>query len=302
LFLFNDILLICSKYGKKHYWCRIFVTLRSKFVSVEASSTVSRTNEWKLHCKTTSFIFYSATADERDDWVNNIKLSISATHPNDVKDANVQKMATELAENKTEIRKLARTKSNQRGPDSSSDDSVDESPPASPLLIPPKGKEKSRARSKSSGAVSKSPEKPKSHTRGGSQTLLGPFLSNVNVATQSLPGVSTQPMTSPVSVLVSAPSTTGLPPQQIYAHGATPQVAFPSTNPFLGPQQVQDAVRGRSRSVGHQPYDMNYQLGVNPFMNVPTNPFSQQQQGQSAQPTNPFLQGVNQSPRGPPFF
>lgn len=80
-FLFNDIMLLCKKQGSKRFFLRIHITLRSPYVSVEPIETSSYASEFRLHCKTRSFILYATSDDDRKAWLTDIQNSISGNHP-----------------------------------------------------------------------------------------------------------------------------------------------------------------------------------------------------------------------------
>jgi hypothetical protein len=84
-FLFNDILLLCKKETHKRFWLRIHITLRSPYVSVEDVDNSSFNNEFRLHCRSRSFIIYAMTAEQKKVWVEDLKKSIEGTHQEEKK-------------------------------------------------------------------------------------------------------------------------------------------------------------------------------------------------------------------------
>jgi len=79
-YLFNDILLLCKKKTSKRYFLRIHITLRSPYVTVETINSSAMNSEFRLHCKSRSFILYAFSEDERKEWVNDLDASIHGTH------------------------------------------------------------------------------------------------------------------------------------------------------------------------------------------------------------------------------
>jgi len=85
-FLFNDILLLCRKESHKRFWLRIHITLRSPYVSIEDIENSSYNNEFRLHCRSRSFILYASSPDQKKDWIQDLQHSISGTHKEEKKD------------------------------------------------------------------------------------------------------------------------------------------------------------------------------------------------------------------------
>jgi len=98
-FLFNDILLLTKKESYKRYWLRIHITLRSPYVSVEESETGSFNYEFRLHCRSRSFIFYAPTGDLKKDWCVDIRKSITGDHKEELENKKLQEMTKELHKN-----------------------------------------------------------------------------------------------------------------------------------------------------------------------------------------------------------
>jgi len=76
---------LCKKENHKRFWLRIHITLRSPYVSVEDIDNSSFNNEFRLHCRSRSFIIYAVTGDQKKDWVQDLKRSIEGTHPEEKK-------------------------------------------------------------------------------------------------------------------------------------------------------------------------------------------------------------------------
>jgi len=95
-FLFNDILLICKKEKHNKYWLRIHVTLRSQNVSLEKVDNSSFNGEFRLHCRTRSFICYALSEDEKTHWTKDIEDSIKGTHQEEVADKEKKAAADNL--------------------------------------------------------------------------------------------------------------------------------------------------------------------------------------------------------------
>jgi len=85
-FLFNDILLLCRKESHKKYWLRIHITLRSPYVSIEEIENSSYNNEFRLHCRSRSFILYASSPEQKKEWIQDLQHSISGTHGEENKD------------------------------------------------------------------------------------------------------------------------------------------------------------------------------------------------------------------------
>jgi len=98
-FLFNDILLLTKKESYKRFWLRIHITLRSPYVSVEESETSGFNVEFRLHCRSRSFIFYAPTPDVRKEWCIDIRKSITGEHKEELENKKLQEMTKELHKN-----------------------------------------------------------------------------------------------------------------------------------------------------------------------------------------------------------
>jgi len=143
-FLFNDILLLCKKETHKRFWLRIHITLRSPYVSVEDVENSSFNNEFRLHCRSRSFIIYAMTAEQKRVWVEELKKSIEGTHPEEKKKTDVGKKD----EPKDEVRKTKKEPKVEK----SSDDEVKDPDPE------PKKKEHRNKSKKPSQKVAKPEE------------------------------------------------------------------------------------------------------------------------------------------------
>jgi len=90
---------LTKKESYKRYWLRIHVTLRSPYVSVEESESGSFNVEFRLHCRSRSFIFYAPTPDIKKDWCSDIRKSITGDHKDEIENKKVQEMTKELHKN-----------------------------------------------------------------------------------------------------------------------------------------------------------------------------------------------------------
>lgn len=97
LFLFNDLLLftIPKKKGKK-FQLVIYMTLRSPSVAVEIVDNSSYNNEFRLHARRKSFIFFAESVEDRKYWVKQMDASIKGTHPEENHTKTVHQQAKEL--------------------------------------------------------------------------------------------------------------------------------------------------------------------------------------------------------------
>jgi len=79
-------MLLTKKQSSKKFFLRIHITLRSPSVSVELIDSASFNFEFRLHCRTRSFILYAVGGDEeRKFWVDDIQHSIKGTHADELK-------------------------------------------------------------------------------------------------------------------------------------------------------------------------------------------------------------------------
>lgn len=92
-FLFNDIMLLAKKKGQKSgkFLLRVHITLRSPFVEVEDVKTVSTHHEFRIHCRTRSFILYTDTREQKESWMQDIINSVKGEHPEELKAKGVTK-------------------------------------------------------------------------------------------------------------------------------------------------------------------------------------------------------------------
>jgi len=79
MFLFNDIMLYCNKEGSTQYHLRIHISLRSPQVTVQDVPDRYK-YEFQLHCRTRSFVFQCESEEEKIDWMNDLRGSISGDH------------------------------------------------------------------------------------------------------------------------------------------------------------------------------------------------------------------------------
>jgi len=52
---------------------------------VEDIDNSSFNNEFRLHCRSRSFIIYAVTGEQKKDWVQDLRRSIEGTHPEEKK-------------------------------------------------------------------------------------------------------------------------------------------------------------------------------------------------------------------------
>jgi len=82
-FLFNDVLLICRKDGPSRYFLRIYITLRAQGVAVEPVVGLDYT--LRLKTRMQNFMIYFQARDTFDFWMNELQLSITGKHPEEIK-------------------------------------------------------------------------------------------------------------------------------------------------------------------------------------------------------------------------
>jgi len=125
-FLFNDILLLCKKESSKRYWLRIHITLRSPSVSIEEIGNSSYNHEFRLHCRSRSFMLYAPTSDAKEDWITDLKRSIGGDFPQEQKDKQLQKQGQDLVRKRDDsepVRKVGRKKKGEEEEKSEGSDS-----------------------------------------------------------------------------------------------------------------------------------------------------------------------------------
>jgi len=76
-FLFNDVMLFTKKEKGKKFWLRVHVSLRSKNCNIE---DMPNTNQFRLNCKSRTFIIQAADPQLKKAWVEDISGSISGIH------------------------------------------------------------------------------------------------------------------------------------------------------------------------------------------------------------------------------
>jgi len=121
-FLFNDILLLCKKESSKRYWLRIHITLRSPSVSIEEIGNSSYNHEFRLHCRSRSFMLYAPTSDAKEDWITDLKRSIGGDFPNEQKDKQLQKQGQDLVRKRDDsepVKKVGRRKKGEEAEEKS---------------------------------------------------------------------------------------------------------------------------------------------------------------------------------------
>jgi len=58
--------------------------------------------EFRLHCRSRSFIFYAPTPDARKDWCADIRKSINGDHKEELENKKLQEMTKELHSKNTD--------------------------------------------------------------------------------------------------------------------------------------------------------------------------------------------------------
>jgi len=116
-FLFNDILLLCKKESSKRYWLRIHITLRSPSVSIEEIGNASYNHEFRLHCRSRSFMLYAPTAEAKEDWINDLRRAISGDFPQEQKDKQLQKQGQEVLRKRDDSEPVKKVAKKKRGAD-----------------------------------------------------------------------------------------------------------------------------------------------------------------------------------------
>jgi len=151
--LFNDILLLTKKESFKRYWLRIHITLRSPYVSVEESETSGFNVEFRLHCRSRSFIFYAPTPEVRKEWCSDIRKSITGEHKDEQDNKKLQEMTKELHKNSDvdvvrETEKDPNEKKNKEKKENKDDDQSDKTKNAPPAIVTTSTQGEKRVRKK----------------------------------------------------------------------------------------------------------------------------------------------------------
>jgi len=303
-FLFNDILLMCRKEGRKRFWLRIHITLRSPHVNVENIENASFNNEFRLHCRSRSFIIYAVSPELRKDWIQDLQNSISCNHPEEKKDSKGNDDDTKKEDKKdvTKIKKekgaTAKKESKKAKHESDEEDSPEfeeeqeQDPPARKST---KESEETKQRSQNKSGTKKN--KKKGQKKEGDDLLppivaFDPFGPNPNANNQQRaqpvnPFGQTGGMTGGMMVTTGAqnpflPASGGLASGQMsnqgYPFGGQPQgSAFGST--------------GQTTAFGSQgvPFNNTGNFGASGSVAPFSSPSFQAQSGVSAQPVNPFM-------------
>jgi hypothetical protein len=268
-FLFNDILLLCKKENHKRFWLRIHITLRSPYVSVEDIENSSFNNEFRLHCRSRSFIIYANTADQKKDWVQDLKRSIEGTHSEEKKKSD-KKDEPELKDDVKKTKKDPTTKPEK----SSKDPEINDPDPA-----PQKKEERNKSKKPSSKRAPKQEENLLPFDPFAPTVAAQPRVNNSNpfspspVANPFLGGNPPQP-----NLIATTPLS-----------GGNFEFGF---NPSLGSLQVNMGLMNLNQPSGN--FNPN-PLAVNPSVatNFNANPFTP-----GMNPVNPNV-GYNQ-PANPP--
>eukprot|EP01126_Amoeba_proteus_P019895 TRINITY_DN2036_c1_g1_i20.p1 TRINITY_DN2036_c1_g1~~TRINITY_DN2036_c1_g1_i20.p1 ORF type:complete len:263 (+),score=30.45 TRINITY_DN2036_c1_g1_i20:332-1120(+) len=72
------------------------MVLRSPTVQVESIDNSSYNGEFRLHCRSRTFIFYTESDEDRKYWVKNLDMSIKGTHPEEKHTKEVHNQAKSL--------------------------------------------------------------------------------------------------------------------------------------------------------------------------------------------------------------
>eukprot|EP01120_Amphizonella_sp_Union-15-10_P013392 TRINITY_DN6203_c0_g1_i1.p1 TRINITY_DN6203_c0_g1~~TRINITY_DN6203_c0_g1_i1.p1 ORF type:complete len:329 (-),score=54.13 TRINITY_DN6203_c0_g1_i1:41-1027(-) len=144
-FLFNDLLLLCKKEGSKKYWLRIHVTLRSQVAFVEDSGSYDPL-EFRLRCRTRTFLFWALSPESKKSWMQDLDASIKGKHEVNAKRLEIQKKFR-IDANKPKLEPLKPIKSKVKN------DTV-------PALPPPPGKQRKRSATSVSQTVEASTPPP----------------------------------------------------------------------------------------------------------------------------------------------
>jgi len=286
-FLFNDILLLCRRETHKRYWLRINITLRSPYVSVEDIENASFNNEFRLHCRSRSFILYAMTGEQKKDWIADLRHSIAGSHPEEKK--NDGKLETEQ---KDEVRK---TKKETKV-------SVEDIEDPEPEPEPAKKKDSSRNKSRKTPKKISTKEEvlpfdpfapvggtPQRHSAvmnpmifQGQPAGVNPFMPNM--------GMNQQP-----NLIVTAPLSGG------YA-GFNQNMGQPGMNYNPGFNAPNNNPFAPNTGFNNQGANFNANMGFNqPNINQPSNPYVGG--GFNAPNSNPFAanSGFNQQVGNNPF-
>mmetsp|Transcript_34295 Transcript_34295/g.58726 ORF Transcript_34295/g.58726 Transcript_34295/m.58726 type:complete len:371 (+) Transcript_34295:40-1152(+) len=77
LFLFNDILLITKKEGKKSYWLKIFISLKSNLRIEDVPDSATRYKvEFRIYAPKKTIILFTAAEEEKIRWIKEIRECI----------------------------------------------------------------------------------------------------------------------------------------------------------------------------------------------------------------------------------
>eukprot|EP01102_Stenamoeba_stenopodia_P003890 TRINITY_DN1400_c0_g1_i2.p1 TRINITY_DN1400_c0_g1~~TRINITY_DN1400_c0_g1_i2.p1 ORF type:complete len:388 (-),score=118.95 TRINITY_DN1400_c0_g1_i2:201-1364(-) len=78
LFLFNDVLLITKKEGKKKYWLKVYISLKSelKIQDVQDSSNDKPDVEFRIYAPKKTFILFGFNPSHKQEWIGAIQQQI----------------------------------------------------------------------------------------------------------------------------------------------------------------------------------------------------------------------------------
>jgi hypothetical protein len=326
-FLFNDVLLLTKKEGSRKFWLRIYVSLRSPYVNIDDGGDSPYNSEFRLNCRARSFLFFAPTPDVKEQWVRDMRQSITGGLDKAAKE--IKKKEVEKQAEKTRFEPLRPLKKVVD----------DEELSSGPLLAPPPKTGSSGGlgfgiapppQSKNSLQINIKPAAPANNHQQGIPDFID-FGSQ-----KSVQQMSTSPSTNPFLQPQTSQPLMGFPqPQQPQQSLMMGQPSVGTNNPFTTPAQPQPTMNltmGYSQpqtqqqpmysqqTMGMQPLQMTYPQSPSqqqqPAMNMgymqPSqpqqqaafNPFSTPSPQPQTQPSNnqafnPFLAGPSASPSGP---
>jgi len=289
-FLFNDILLLCRRETHKRYWLRIHITLRSPYVSVEDIENASFNNEFRLHCRSRSFILYATTGEQKKEWIADLRHSIGGSHPEEKKhDGKVE------TEQKDEVRK---TKKEAKRVSTEDIEDPEPEPVKKKEATPSRNKTKKTPRkvNKEEAALPFDPFAPVGVPQQRNSAVMNPMAfqgqpTGVNPFMPNM-GINQQP-----NLIVTAPISGGYAGfnQNMGQPGGSPSMNY---NPGFTPNPF-----APNTGFNNQGANFNANMGFNqPINNQPSNPYAGGG-GFNAAP-NPFAianQGFNQQAGNNPF-
>jgi len=268
-FLFNDIMLLTKRQSSKKYLLRIHITLRSPSVSVESIDSASFNWEFRLHCRTRSFILYANGEEDRELWTADMEKSIKGTHEEEKKtkekhDTGETKIPTDqVASPRSDLSPRHQTSSStpdnvkhgsniSTGPKKKAGKSSDSGRTRAASELPRAGSDDARARSVS--------ELPKKSTNSGNARA---------ASTQGLPAKKTRAQPAEIrsspGIIQNEHVVTPVP----FENSQTGIFVYPNpmttNNPFLDvPAANQNPFATNTFTTGSNPYATNSPFAPNP--------------------------------------